>query len=373
MGNSWGYRGRLNSIIEIDDHYIEAPRIAVSRHSKVRPWGLVAAKYILARRETSSETAILPVAFMPGFECNLSCSSCYQRTELNPSVKPKVASIDRAIERSGEFISKYAVENGFTGASLSILGGEPLIYWDRSVSPFLGQVRRDISIVSLDVVTNGTLLTPKMLEHLKVDGVSSMQVTVDGAEKDHDFFRSFRGGDGSYRIILDALAMAQEMGIALHIRINVTSGSMAHVSDALQDIAGKINPLDCTLTLALIDDTWSYKDDGWDWEVHLHQYEELHRVAALLGFNVVFNPHDGHCSTCSKGVERRGVVLTADGNLYSCWDSAGQPGWEVGNVDTGFVCSDADPRWVQCGFQSPRDAALQKMVARAAVRGIYSA
>ncbi|AOG27888.1 hypothetical protein BFS79_04400 [Cutibacterium avidum] len=240
-------------------------------------------------------------------------------------------------------------------------------------SPFLGQLRRDISIVSLDVVTNGTLLTPKMLEHLKVDGVSSMQVTVDGAEKDHDFFRSFRGGDGSYRIILDALAMAQEMGIALHIRINVTSGSMAHVSDALQDIAGKINPLDCTLTLALIDDTWSYKDDGWDWEVHLHQYEELHRVAALLGFNVVFNPHDGHCSTCSKGVERRGVVLTADGNLYSCWDSAGQPGWEVGNVDTGFVCSDADPRWVQCGFQSPRDAALQKMVARAAVRGIYSA
>ena len=39
--------------------------------------------------------------------------------------------------------------------------------------------------------------------------------------------------------------------------------------------------------------------------------------------------------------------------LYSCWENAGRPGWEVGTVRDGYAPDDAiRDRWVACDFDA---------------------
>lgn len=43
--------------------------------------------------------------------------------------------------------------------------------------------------------------------------------------------------------------------------------------------------------------------------------------------------------------------MNADGQLYSCWESAGREGWDVGDIDSGYLPAEAiQPRWVACDF-----------------------
>jgi uncharacterized protein len=57
--------------------------------------------------------------------------------------------------------------------------------------------------------------------------------------------------------------------------------------------------------------------------------------------------------TCGFRDGRLGATVNADGTLYSCWESAGKPGWEVGTTETGYLPSEVtDPRWVACGYEA---------------------
>jgi uncharacterized protein len=41
-------------------------------------------------------------------------------------------------------------------------------------------------------------------------------------------------------------------------------------------------------------------------------------------------------------------VVNADGTLYSCWESVGRPGYEVGTIGDGYRDYPRDT-WVHCG------------------------
>ena len=51
------------------------------------------------------------------------------------------------------------------------------------------------------------------------------------------------------------------------------------------------------------------------------------------------------------------AVVSADGRLYSCWDSAGQADFEVGDLDSGYAPpAQMAERWVSCGYQAEGQA-----------------
>lgn len=42
-------------------------------------------------------------------------------------------------------------------------------------------------------------------------------------------------------------------------------------------------------------------------------------------------------------------MISADGTLASCWETAGKPDWEVGTAASGYLPADATrDRWIAC-------------------------
>src|SRR5262249_1776503 len=74
--------------------------------------------------------------------------------------------------------------------------------------------------------------------------------------------------------------------------------------------------------------------------------------ARTLGFRLP-RPTGRPCAFCAEPGGRTGAVVNADGTLFSCWESVGRPGYEVGTIESGYV--DHQPRrWIR-GSRSDRD------------------
>jgi uncharacterized protein len=57
------------------------------------------------------------------------------------------------------------------------------------------------------------------------------------------------------------------------------------------------------------------------------------------------------CGACGEFGGATGSVVNADGTLYSCWESAGKQGYEVGTITEGYASAEViRPRWVSCGY-----------------------
>lgn len=55
------------------------------------------------------------------------------------------------------------------------------------------------------------------------------------------------------------------------------------------------------------------------------------------------------CLTCGHTEGRYGAVISADGTLASCWETAGKPDWEVGTAADGYRPAEATrDRWISC-------------------------
>jgi uncharacterized protein len=84
-------------------------------------------------------------------------------------------------------------------------------------------------------------------------------------------------------------------------------------------------------------------------------------------FTIAGAPSLEHGAYCKTVGGQTGAVVNADGVLYSCWESAGKPGWEVGDVGTGYF-DDArlTERWVSCDYDrvGPSQAEMDRFFNR---------
>lgn len=112
--------------------------------------------------------------------CNLSCKHC-----LSSSGKADINEL--TTEEFRELIDQL---RGMGSPILAIGGGEPLIRKD--IFEVVGYARGNNLPVS--IVTNGTLLTRRIAEKLNSLSLTSVTVSVDGLEENHDFVR----GNGNF-------------------------------------------------------------------------------------------------------------------------------------------------------------------------------
>ncbi|MEW6490632.1 MAG: geopeptide radical SAM maturase [Thermodesulfobacteriota bacterium] len=137
----------------------------------------------------------LGVAVILGLECNFRCTYCYEGTLKGPSSMTG-ATADQLVEfLQGRF------REGMNELILDFYGGEPLLYTERirQISTALGPFAAGRGAkYSFTLVTNGSLLTPAMVEGLLPLGLRAAKVTLDGPAENHDRFRPFRSGRGSF-------------------------------------------------------------------------------------------------------------------------------------------------------------------------------
>jgi len=144
-------------------------------------------------------STVLSLAVIVNMECNFQCRYCYEGTQ-----KDKLYMTDRTAAQVLAFI------NAQTGPQikkviLDFYGGEPLLSSKRIIS--LAAALRPVLQVrgvtlELTLVTNGSLLTPWVVNDLLPWGLTSCKVTLDGPARNHNLFRPFKNGVPSYDLIV---------------------------------------------------------------------------------------------------------------------------------------------------------------------------
>ena len=114
-----------------------------------------------------------------------------------------------------------------------------------------------------------------------------------------------------------------------------------------------------SITLTVVDSTPFYTPHTYD-QRFISEYVRLARSVVAAGFSLTLPGHSGLCRTCGTPFDPEGIVVTSHGQLYSCWDSAGQAGMSIGDVISGFDTS-KEQSWVQCGYSGKESDLHQRL------------
>lgn len=305
------------------------------------------------------ETPTYAITVLTATACNLGCWYCFQNTAAPPPgsfAPPRIAKAvlsHETVERIHRFVGDRMAEGGYENLSVLLFGGEPLLNPKGCVD--LLRTLTPLGLTRGEIITNGVLLKPELAQRLEEVGLRRAQITFDGNRDVHDSIRTTRNGRGTFdRIVANIEAATAVTDLSWHFRVNVSHRNLQTIEE-LVSLLGELAPSGrASLHVALIDDVGLDSDNevGYD-DDYAEMLIRLHRLAISLGLFVAPSQPLGDCPYCGVVGGCTGAVINADGVLYSCWENAGRPGWEVGTVDKGYE-PDARirDRWVACDFDS---------------------
>jgi uncharacterized protein len=202
------------------------------------------------------------------------------------------------------------------------------------------------------MISNATLLTPALARELWDLRLRVIQVTFDGDRADHDKIRIRRSSGGTFDAIVDNMACASEAApVRWALRVNVSHRNHLGIDALLDRLAAALDTSRCTLAFDQIRDMGVGYANDLEHTLDLSgDFARWHRRALELGFKVARPRATLPCRTCGYGDGRYGAVVSPDGTLASCWETAGKPGWEVGTLVDGYLPAEVTrERWLSCG------------------------
>ena len=254
---------------------------------------------------------------------------------------------------------------------INVTGGEPLLRKD------LFEVMRECVRMgfSWGVVTNGMLMTPKIVEKLKVSGMKTISVSLDGLQETHEALRGVKGG---FDKVVNALKMLRQADFLEHIQVT-TVVSRQNIGQ-LEEMYAFLKPLGLTSwRVAMVDPIGRAQEntqlllDKADVTAYL-DFIRKHRNDPELPVITTCSHYLGEDDrdlgrdhfVCRTG--KNVASILANGDIFVCPNVPRRPEWIQGNVKThslpevwkhGFqyfrnpdarkstVCSDC-PHWIAC-------------------------
>jgi uncharacterized protein len=293
--------------------------------------------------------------------CNLACGYCFQNTgpaEANPrgipTRIPAAVLHDDSSAAILEFCRRQMAERGAERLDLMLFGGEPTLRLDQCLRILDGASR--IGLANASMISNGTRLGPDAAVALERAGLQSVQVTLDGDAPVHDSIRTTIGGAGTFFQILNNLERgASRTNLRWVLRVNLTGQSLGSADALVDRLTQRLDPKRFDLAFSLIRDSDADFDDAPVPSPDLaRRVSDLYVQALEAGFGVNL-PILTKCGACAEFGGATGSVVNADGTLYSCWESIGKQGYEVGTISDGYAPDEAiRSRWVSCGYEAAR-------------------
>lgn len=146
--------------------------------------------------------------------CNLMCKHCYAESNSHK------ISDDLPFETVKNIVDQLC---DLGCVIIALAGGEPLVRKD------LPKIIEYIKSKGIDVFlnTNGTLLSTDKITLLKNAGLTQVEISLDGFEKEHDFIR----GLGTYTKATEALKRCQDMGLKVGIMTTLFKHNLPIIPD----------------------------------------------------------------------------------------------------------------------------------------------
>ena len=284
-------------------------------------------------------------------DCNLACRYCfaeegeYHGRRALMSFETGKKALDFLIASSGER----------TNLEVDFFGGEPLMNWE--VVKKLVAYGRELEKTSgkhfrFTLTTNGVLLDDEVMEFCNRE-MDNVVLSVDGRKEVHDRMRPFRGGRGSYDLILPKfLKFAEQrraLGLKYYVRGTYTHWNLDFSRDVLHLADLGFDQISVEPVVAPKEADYAIRPE--DVPVLKEQYdilarEMIQREKKGNGFNFFHFMIDltgGPCiykrlSGCGSGTEY--LAVTPWGDFYPCHQFVGMDGFLLGNVDEGIVNKD---------------------------------
>lgn len=137
------------------------------------------------------------------YSCNIRCRFCYAAC----TQKEVEGQLDTEGFKKVLDIIRYEAEV----PSVSFTGGEPTTYKDLTE---LIHYASDHNGMRVNLITNGTLITPRKAREYAEAGLSSAQVSIESAlEEEHDMITGIKG---SHQASVDGLKALKDAGVTVH-------------------------------------------------------------------------------------------------------------------------------------------------------------
>jgi uncharacterized protein len=285
------------------------------------------------RYEASRDaTSHLGLTIVTSLGCNFACPYCFE-DKPTARLQPRVAdAIVALVESRAERL---------TSLQVTWFGGEPLIARRElyRLSERLRAVCEEHDVeYGADVITNGSLLDEATCHELSAQGVTTIQVGLDGPRDVHDCYRPLKGGGSTFDTVLANLIRAVDY-FDVSVRINVDQQNVRSarlVLDVLEEagLAGRVRAYLGHLVALTTNPDAPSASYGHDRCLPMADYarevDEFESLAYARGFGApsVPRPTGAPCTAVRKGE----WVIGPRGDLWKCWDSVGDPRQVLGNV-----------------------------------------
>ena len=305
------------------------------------------------KRETVVKALCLHIAH----DCNLACQYCFaeegeyhgRRALMSFEVGKKA--LDFLVAHSGNRIN----------LEVDFFGGEPLMNW---------QVVKDLVAYgrSLEephhkkfrftLTTNGVLLNDEILEFCNKE-MANVVLSIDGRKEVHDRMRPFRGGQGSYDLIVPKFQKVAESRNQMnyYVRSTFTHHNLDFSKDVLHLADLGFKQISVEPVVAKPEDHYAIQEE--DLPVLMEEYDKLAKEIIRYrkegkGFNFfhfMIDLEGGPCvakrlSGCGSGTEY--LAVTPWGDLYPCHQFVGNEEFLMGNVEEGIVRTDIRDCFKEC-------------------------
>lgn len=159
-------------------------------------------------RQINSLRTAMNVSVIVNLHCNFRCRYCYEGDQKGSRFMNE--------ETADQLIAliKKKFQPDMTRLTLDFYGGEPLLsvglirYIAGGLKSF---IENQGAVFEITLVTNGSLLTPKVVERLLPLGLKRAKITIDGPPEIHNYFRPYRSGRASFDTIINNVKQCADL------------------------------------------------------------------------------------------------------------------------------------------------------------------
>ena len=302
-------------------------------------------------------TVVKALCLHVAHDCNLACRYCfaeegeYHGRRALMSYEVGKQALDFLIANSG---SRRNLEVDF-------FGGEPLMNW-QVVKDLVAYGREQEKLHNKNfrftLTTNGVLLNDEVQEFVNRE-MSNVVLSIDERKEVNDRMRPFRGGKGSYELIVPKfrkLADSREQK-NYYVRGTFTHNNLDFCEDVLHLADLGFRQISVEPVVADPEEDYAIREE--DIPVICEQYDKLAaEMVRRLGkeneftfFHFMIDLTGGPCvykrlSGCGSGTEY--LAVTPWGDLYPCHQFVGEEDFLMGNVFEGVTRREIRDTFKEC-------------------------
>ena len=312
------------------------------------------------------ETVVKALCIHIAHDCNLACRYCFAEEGEYHGRRALMSA------GTGRQALDFLVANSGNRRNLEVdfFGGEPTLNWP--VVKELVQYGRSLEKAHdkrfrFTLTTNGILLNEEIMEFCNRE-MSNVVLSIDGRQQTNDRMRPFRGGQGSYAVIVPKFMKFADSRnqTNYYVRGTFTHYNLDFAADVLHLADLGFQQISVEPVVAPPEMDYAIREE--DLPLIMEQYDLLakeiirrHKEGRPFNFfHFMIDLEGGPCvykrlSGCGSGTEY--LAVTPWGDLYPCHQFVGIDSFCMGNVRDGVCRQDLVGQFKRCNVYAKKECA----------------